>query len=798
MSIFKSAFEKFSADNANKMIDSLVSLNLRADQMFVNATMSLEKLDEIAKNSAEQVRQLKDIKRILIKGSTVKDKADSVKETNKKEPAAQTSLFKDSGDKVKGVVANIKEAAVGLALMAGALILFIPAIALAGILISPKMIPGILAVTVAMALMSVAFAHLVKVLAENKVKREDIKNAAFALALMAPVIVLTALIFLMLPDKYKFPDPIWSLGAALSILLFSVAMALLMKAGGRVLGKNKSLVWQLPLLIIGLATSIVLAAWIMQLLPDTYKYPDADWSLHVGFAILMFAIPAMILSLMRWTVKEIFLLPLLITALAASMLAAAWLTSFMPDDWKYPPTEWSIGLAIGILVIGAAAVLLGKLVMMMGGPVGFLIGVLAMIVVALAIVALAWIFQLLPGSMFEPGGLLYKMADAMEYWGKKMVDVFVYLVEGALPYIEHFIEFLSRLFVELFPKIIEPLSAFIKVLGEVIGQLLRDVVPLIEAAFMGIARVLEAVTPIITTLITAIKDIVLGVLDALITGFQEFRGFVNDLANIGAGNLAAIGLSLITLAGGIAAVMLALSGGTLAKAGADFGASLLGVGTAIADGVAGFFGAEKSDEPKMDPMQFISFLASNIGAIEKAATSLEKIAESMRTIMGLRPTDGVMEFMDKMAYYAKVMGGGMFGLGGPADAIVKVNKSFGKFFEDLGKVDSMKLVKMNDIITAAYNLAKLDKASEIEDVMEALGDFIAQAVETMAANADEVKGLANKTEVANTDIKAMIEQLKAAVAAMGGQNVGSQIASALKGADLGVTVKNFPRVYPNK
>ena len=71
----------------------------------------------------------------------------------------------------KGVVANIKEAAVGLALMAGALILFIPAIALAGILISPKMIPGILAVTVAMALMSVAFAHLVKVLAENKVKK---------------------------------------------------------------------------------------------------------------------------------------------------------------------------------------------------------------------------------------------------------------------------------------------------------------------------------------------------------------------------------------------------------------------------------------------------------------------------------------------------------------------------------------------------------------------------------------------------------------------------------------------------
>lgn len=796
MSIFRSAFEKFSAENANRLVDQLISLNQKADQIFVNGAMSIERLDEIAKNSAEQVKHLKDIKRILIKGSTVKDKADSVKETSKKEPAGDTSLFKDSGDRVKGVVDNIKQAAVGLALMAGALILFIPAIALAGVLIGPKMIPGILAVTVAMALMSVAFAKLVEVMAENKVKREDILNAAMALAIMAPVIVLTALVFLMLPDQYKFPDPLWSLGAAFSILLFSVSMALLMKAGGRVLGKNKSLVWQLPLLVIGLATSIVLAAWIMQLLPDTYKYPDPMWSLNVGFAILMFAIPAMILSLMRWTVKEIFLLPLLITALAASMLAAAWLTSFMPDEWKYPPMAWSMGIAVGILVIGAAAVLLGKLVMMMGGPVGFLIGVLAMIVVALAIVALAWIFQLLPSAMFEPGGLLYKMADAMEYWGKKMVDVFLYLVEGALPYIEHFIEFLARLFVELFPKIVEPLSRFIDALAQSFGRLLDHVVPLITAAFNGIATVLQAASNIIVPIINAIKDVILGVLDFIIQGFQEFRGFINDLASIGAENILAIGGALVVLAGGLAAVMAVFAGGTVVNAAANLGSSILGAAGAAFDAVGSLFGAEKSEEPKMDPMQFISFVAENVGALERAATALQSIAKSMSSIVTLRPSDGIMKFMDKMSYYAKVMGGGMFGLGGPADAIVKVNRSFGKFFEDLGKVDSMKLIKMNDIITGAYNLAKLDKASEIEDIMAALGDFIAQAIETMAENAEEVKGLANKTEVANEDIKTMIEQLKAAVAAMGGQNVGSQIASALRSADLGVTVRNWPSVYP--
>ncbi len=795
MSIFKSAFEKFSADNAGKMIDQMVNLNNRVDQLLVNSILNQERLEEIAKSSVDQVKVLRDIKRIMIKGSTAKDKADSVKKTTEDKQSGDTSIFTKSGDKVKGVVANIKEAAIGLALMAGALILFIPAIALAGILIGPKMIPGILAVTVAMALMSVAFAHLVGVLAEKKVKRDDIVNAAMALALMAPAIVTTALIFLLLPNQYKYPDPVWSLMAGFSVLIFSVSMALLMKGAGRALGRNKSLVWQLPLLIVGLATSIVLAAWIMQLLPDVYKYPDPTWSLMSGFAILMFAIPAMILSLMGWSVKEIFLLPILITALAASILAAAWILSYLPDDFKYPPMAWSIGIAVGVLIIGAAAVLLGKLVMMMGGPVGFLIGVLAMIVVALAIVAMAWIFQLLPNSMFEPGGLLYKIADAMEYFGKKMVNVFVYLVEQALPYIEHFIRFLAELFVELFPKIVDPLSKFIDALATSFSRILDHLVPLISAAFEGIAVVLRAASTIIVPIINAIKEVILGVLDALVTGFQEFRGFINDLAAIGAAQLIAIGGALVVLAGGIGAVMAVIAGGTVVNAAADLGSSILGAAGAAFDAVGSLFGAEESSEPKMDPMQFISFVAANVGALSEAATALEKIAKSMSTIVSLRPTDGIMKFMDKMSYYAKVMGGGLFG--GPADAIISVNRSFGSFFKELEKVDAMKLIKINDILQSSLELAKLDKADEMEDIMEALGDFIAQAVETMADNAEAVKGVANTTQVASGDLKLMIEQLKAAVESMKSQNVGSQIATALKGADLGVSVRNWPRVYPN-
>lgn len=797
MSIFRSAFEKFSADNAGKMIDQLVSLNTRADQLFTSALVNSERLEEIAKSSVDQVKVLRDIKRIMIKGSTVKDKADAVKENTKDKKSGDTSIFTKSGDKVKGVVANIKEAAIGLALMAGALILFIPAIALAGILISPKMIPGILAVTVAMALMSVAFAHLVSVLAEKKVDIDQIVAASFAMVLMGVAIVATSLIFLMLPDQYKAPDPLWTLLAGFSILIFSAAAALLLKGGGRFLGRNKSLTYTLPLLVIGLALAIVAAAYIFQLLPDKYIAPPLDWSFQVGMALLAFSFPAMVLSLMGWSFLQIVTIPILIVALSAALLGAAYLLSFAPKKWISPPLEWSLGVGVALLMFGLVAAGLGKIVQLTGGPVNFLIGALALIVLAVVIDAIAWILMALPPSLFKKGGVLYQVADTMEYFGYKMVNVFVYLVKELMPYVKEFITFMANLFVEIFPKIVDPLNRFIDALATSFGRLLDHVVPLITAAFNGIATVLNAAAGIIVPIINVIKDVILGVLDFIIKGFQEFRGFINDLASIGAGNIAEIGLSLGGLAVGLAAVMAIFAGGTLAKGAADFGSSILGIGTAIADGVAGFFGAEKSDQPKMDPQQFISFLASNIGAIESAATALEKIAKSMSTIVALRPTDGVMKFMDKMSYYAKVMGGGGL-FGGPADAIVKVNRSFGKLFEDLGKVDSMKLIKLDDIISSAYNLAKLDKASDMEDIMEAIGDFIAQAVETMADNADAVKSVANKTEVATGDLKQMIEQLKAAVQAMQSQNVGSEVAAALKGADLGVSVKNWPRVYPNK
>lgn len=749
--------------------------------------ITAEKIDLIAKNSVLQVGWLRQIHKVLVKGSaTPKEKAEaSVKE---KGDSPATSLF--GSKKGKGVMSGVKEAAVALVLIAGALIIFIGAMALAGAIISPSMIPAILTITIAIAIVTMAFAQMIKIIAENKVKTNDVILAAIAVAIMAPVIVFTALIFLMLPDQYKAPDPMWTLLAGFSILIFSASVALLMKGGGRTLARNKSMLFMLPLLIVGIALAIVAAAYIFQLLPDTYNSPPLEWSFNVGMALLAFSFPAMVLSLMGWTPLEIITIPILIIALAGALLAAAFILSFAPSKWISPPLEWSLGIGVSLLMFGGVAALLGLIIKSTGGPVPFLIGALALIVLAVVILAVAGILSLLPEGLFKKDGLLYKIADTMEYFGFKMVNVFVYLVKELMPYVKEFITFLANLFVDIFPKIVDPLNSFIDALATSFGKLLDHVVPLITAAFDGIAKVLSAASEIIVPIINAIKEVILGVLDFIIKGFQEFRGFINDLATIGAGNILAIGGALFSLAAGLAAVMAVMAGGAIAQ---GVGKAVEGLGNmvgGIASGIGNFFsGEEAPKEAKMDPMQFISFVAANVGALEKAATSLEKIATSLSSIMALRPTDGIMKFLGVFSNYVKIIGGGGI-FGGPVDAIMKANSSFVGLFKEMQKVDDMKLMKVNDILVNTGNLMRLDKGDSVEATMEAVTQFIKEAVSVIASNSEAVKDVSKGTEVSQSELKQMIESMKLAVDKMGSQNIGADIKSALAGATLGVRVTN--------
>jgi hypothetical protein len=236
--------------------------------------------------------------------------------------------------------------------------------------------------------------------------------------------------------------------------------------------------------------------------------------------------------------------------------------------------------------------------------------------------------------------------------------------------------------------------------------------------------------------------------------------------------------------------MAVMAGGAIAQ---GVGKAVEGLGNlvgGIASGIGNFFsGEEAPKEAKMDPMQFISFVAANVGALEQAATSLEKIAKSLSSIMALKPTEGIMKFLGVFSNYVKVIsGGGIFG--GPVDAIVKANNSFVGLFKEIQKVDDMKLMKVNDILENTANLMRLDKGDGIEVAMEAVTKFIKEAVDVVAKNSEAVNKVSKGTEVSQSELKQMIEQMKLAVDKMGSQNIGADIKAALAGATLGVRVTN--------
>ena len=102
----------------------------------------------------------------------------------------------------------------------------------------------------------------------------------------------------------------------------------------------------------------------------------------------------------------------------------------------------------------------------------------------------------------------------------------------------------------------------------------------------------------------------------------------------------------------------------------------------------------------------------------------------------------------------------------------------------------MKLMKVNDILVNTGNLMRLDKADGVEATMEAVTQFIKEAVSVIASNSEAFKDVSKGTEVSQSELKQMIESMKLAVDKMGSQNIGADIKSALAGATLGVRVTN--------
>ena len=241
------------------------------------------------------------------------------------------------------------------------------------------------------------------------------------------------------------PDIIWALTAGLSLAIFSIGFALLAKY---VKDPKSALVGGLSMVIV--AGIIFTTAWIFNYLPDNLRYPNMDFVKGAGIAIAAFGAAY---ALMTKFIGEMEVASILKGALAMVITAAlivgiAYIFQMLPEDLRFPSEEFSIGAGIAVAIFGAAVAGVGFLVQAVS-PVGFALGALGVLIAALVIVGVAWIFTLLPESLFAQGGIIYKATDALYYFGSAMIKLFEQfgnaIVDVALKFLNGVGDFLVKI-----------------------------------------------------------------------------------------------------------------------------------------------------------------------------------------------------------------------------------------------------------------------------------------------------------------------------------------------------------------
>jgi hypothetical protein len=159
-------------------------------------------------------------------------------------------------------------------------------------------------------------------------------------------------------------------------------------------------------------------------MPDEFvQLPSAEWILKAGLLVAFFAIPFAILAktLQKVSIKGIILATAAVPLIAIGILAAAWIFSYLPDEFKAPPTDWAIKAGLAITIFAVPLALIGLLATSGIGAVGIVLGAAGIILIAATMWVVAWIFSTLP----DLSAISANFTDAIMYPVNAMIDALV-------------------------------------------------------------------------------------------------------------------------------------------------------------------------------------------------------------------------------------------------------------------------------------------------------------------------------------------------------------------------------------
>jgi hypothetical protein len=152
---------------------------------------------------------------------------------------------------------------------------------------------------------------------------------AFAIPIIAFGVLATAWIFQGLAGiQFQAPEPMWSLKAALAIVLFGAMIYLSSKTIGK-LGMKEMLKALLGVVVASFA--VIAVAWLFSLLPGTFTSPPIEWTLAAAAAIGAFGvvIAAVGLAVQALTPATLLLGALGIIVIAITIVAVGWILSLL-------------------------------------------------------------------------------------------------------------------------------------------------------------------------------------------------------------------------------------------------------------------------------------------------------------------------------------------------------------------------------------------------------------------------------------------------------------------------------------
>jgi hypothetical protein len=518
----------------------------------------------------------------------------------------------------------------------------------------------------------------------------------FIIAAMATGLVAAAWIFKMLPsDMTMIPiGPIISI--SLAILAFSFAFVMLEKATRRISTKQ--------LLIIGLAIpvivlSMVAAAHIFNMLPDAYKSPPLKWVGKAALSLIIMAIPFVLIAtfarISKLDRKGLIRALMTVTAIAASLLAVAWIFSILPDTFVPIPTDWLISAGIGLVAFGIPFILIAKFGSSIS-PKAMAMAGLMMVSIAITVLAVAWIFSVMPGTFAGPT-LEWSIATALG------IGAF------AVPFL-------------------------------IIGAIATTGVGAAAIGLGAAGMILIAGTMwVIAWIFSKMPDVgnaMDGFTKAILAPFNGMVDIFTRLKNeIGVGNLASMGLGLISLATGWLALTAALAG---SAAGGLIG-SVANLGSSIIDGISGLFGGKKTKTP----IELLDALLTRGPAIKLLAIPMQQFGLAFASIAN--HTESVVTGLGAFSIFMDEDNSDR--LGKSATSAEKIAKAYGSIAMSSNNMDVGAINASSRMFEAIARIAENDG----EDAITALAKQLLEAVDKLGETVEKLDSTVGTQESGMTD-----------------------------------------------